>query len=100
MIEIKYQHASYSPSEGTVDLVDIIIRDNAYPTSRLLDGGEDHGYAEEWHEPARLPDGRRGVIVYLFDDDDIVWDDGSPRNAEDYPWNEDRVKCFVLDPDF
>lgn len=70
--------------------------DQAYPTSRLLDGSTDHGYAEEWAEPAMLPDGRKCLIMYLFDDDDITWDDGEPREAEDYPWNNEHVSWIKL----
>lgn len=97
MIKIKYDHTSYSKTQGTIDFNDVESGD-AYPTGRLLDGSEDHGYAEEWEEPAQLPDGRKGHLVYLFDDDDITYEDGDPKEAENYPWDEEHVKCFVLDP--
>ena len=94
VIEIKHHHTSYSSTVDHIDFNDIKSLDNAYPTSRVLDGSEDQGYSEEWEEPARLPDGKTGCIVYLFDAEDIANVD-----AESYPWDYNHVKCFVLDPD-
>ena len=71
--------------------------DNAYPTSRLLDGSSDHGYAEEWAEPAVLPDGRDCTIMYLFDDDDIIDKFGEKIDAEFYPWDADHIRRIVCE---
>lgn len=97
-IEIKYDHTSYSETIGVIDFGSIEPTDDAYPTSRVLEGSEDHGYDEEWHEPGQLPDGRKGHTVYLFDSDDInratiTCPDNPPEN---YPWDDNHVKCFVV----
>lgn len=70
--------------------------ENAEPTSRLLDGSSDHGYAEEWQEPATMPDGRACYRMYLFTADDIVDADGEPLDAEDYPWDNAHVRRIRL----
>jgi hypothetical protein len=63
----------------------------AVPTGRLLDGSSDYGYAEEWQEPATMPDGRKCRITYLFDDGDICDD------VDNYPFDADHVARIVLD---
>lgn len=61
---------------------------NAESTSRVLDGSADHGYAQEWLEPATLEDGRKGSIVYLFRDEDLLDPEGEEIvEAENYPWD-------------
>ena len=69
---------------------------NAEPTSRVLNGSSDHGAAEEWLEPAVLPDGRKCYRVYLFDESDITDDEGNPLDAENYPWSDEQVKRIKL----
>lgn len=71
--------------------------DQAEPTSRLLDGSADHGYVQEWAEPAILPDGRRCIRMYLFDEDDITDADGEEiEEAENFPWDEEHVRRIIL----
>jgi hypothetical protein len=67
--------------------------DNAEPSSRVLDGSIDHGYAEEWLELGTVVvDGERrpAVRVFLFDDSDIA------EQAEDYPWDADHCARILL----
>lgn len=63
---------------------------NAEPTSRMLEGSGDAWAAEEWIEYGQL-EGQEYSIYYLFSEKDITWDDGSAREAEDYPWDVDHV---------
>jgi hypothetical protein len=96
MIRISFGNTDRADDE-MIDFDKITSTGNAEPTSRVLDGSQDHGYAEEWSEPGILPDGRTGQIMYLFDDDDITDGDGNPlEEAEDYPWDEEHVRRFVL----
>ena len=82
------------------DLVDLSLvtstGEAAEPTSRQLDGSEDNGYTEEWREPAVMPDGTSCYKMYLFSEDDITYEDGEPRLAEDYPWDDEHVRRVVL----
>lgn len=69
---------------------------NAEPTSRVLDGSDDHGAAEEWAEPG-LYDGKPCRAIYLFDDEDITDLEGDPLQEEDYPWNTAHMARIILD---
>jgi hypothetical protein len=83
---------SYTDAEGMIDPETVEpAGKNAYPTSRLLDGSQDHGYAQEWAEPATMPDGRPCLRIYLFDDDEVDHED-----AVDYPWDDEHVKRIEL----
>lgn len=84
-----YNHSD--KSSAVIDPALVVPTGNAEPSSRLLNGSEDHGYAEEWLEPAVLPDGRECSRVYLFSAGDIVSDDGEPLEAEDYPFDDAHV---------
>ena len=78
---------------GTVDYEDIIIDgDGAQPTSRVLDGSSDHGYAQEWVEYGTYQ-GRRVKVIYLFDDDDILDID----EAENLPWDACMARVEYVD---
>ena len=85
-----------SDNDLTIDPSLVVATDSAQPTSRVLDGSSDHGYAQEWLEPAVMPDGTQCKRVYLFDDDDITDDDGEPLEAEDYPWDDNHVARILL----
>lgn len=88
------QISAYNHSDASSEVIDpalVFATGNAEPTGRVLDGSEDHGYAEEWAEPAVLPDGRECSRMYLFAADEIVSDDGEPLEAEDYPWDDAHV---------
>jgi len=88
---------SSSPSDEMVDIAMIeSTGENAEPTSRLLDGSEDHGYAEEWQEPAAMPNGDRCLKMYLFASDEITNEDGEPLQPEDYPWDDEHVRRVVI----
>lgn len=93
-VEISY----YNHSDKKNELIDpelVVATDSAVPTGRVLDGSEDHGYTEEWAEPAVLPDGRVCSRMYLFSADEIV-NDGEPLEAEDYPWDDAHVARILL----
>lgn len=87
---------NYTHGDETIDASLVKATDNAFTTSRVLDGSNDHGFAEEWLEPATLPDGRSCYRVYLFDDEDITDDNGEPIDAEHYPWDDDHVARIKL----
>lgn len=94
MTERTVQISAYNHSDKSCERIAPSLVEptgNAEPTSRVLDGSEDHGYAEEWAEPAALPDGRSCYRMYLFTKNEIVDDDGEPLEAENYPWDDDHV---------
>lgn len=82
---------------GKVAFADLTITGNAEPTSRVLDGSLDHGFTEEWSEPATLPSGQACRVIYLFDDADIVDTDGEPLESENYPWDPEHIRRVVVD---
>jgi hypothetical protein len=69
------------------------------PTARVLDGSDDHGFAEEWQEPAVMPDGRKCYRIYLFNEDEIKDDDGELLEADEYPFDHEHVQRIVLNED-
>ena len=78
----------YGPeSTETIDVDTVIHSDeNAEPTSHLLD---DPG-AQEWSQPCTLPDGRHGLIMWYFTEDEIT------EEAEDYPWDNEHISWIRL----
>jgi len=72
-------------------------RGNAEPTSRLLDGSEDHWASEEWEQPSSVR-GQLCTIYYLFDADDIVDADDEPLEADRYPWDAEHISWVELCP--
>jgi hypothetical protein len=94
-VEISYYNHSQAGSE-LIDPALVPRTGNAQPTSRVLEGSSDHGYAQEWAEPAVLTDGRKCERIYLFTADEIVDDAGEPLEAEDYPWDDDHVRRIRL----
>ena len=77
----------------TINIDDIILLDDAYPTSRVLDGSYDHGYNSEWQQKGRLPDGRNVLISYLFDEDE---EKAAGEEAENLPWDNDHIRRIIL----
>lgn len=77
-------------AESHIDPSLVAPTGNAEPTGRVLDGSADHGFAEEWAEPAVLPDGRKCRRVYLFDAAETFSD------AEQYPWDNAHVARILL----
>ena len=65
-----------TPTGEVVDLSTIKSSGNAECTSRVLDGSSDHGYDQEWLEPATLADGRECSLVYLLNNEDFEDGDG------------------------
>lgn len=89
MVPVGYSNTDAQSTEQ-VDQALVTATGNAEPTSRLLDGSSDHGYAEEWAEPAVMPDGRKCERMYLFTADEIAED------AENYPWDNEHVARIRL----
>lgn len=89
-VQISYTNTS-SPHNASIDPALVIATGQAEPTSRVLDGSEDSQYAQEWLEPAMLPDGRQCFRAYLFSAEDI---DGV--EAGDYPWDNNHVERIIL----
>jgi hypothetical protein len=94
-VSLTYNNENRSDDE-LIDPALVEPTGNAEPTSRVLDGSSDHGYAEEWQEPAVLPDGRECYRMYLFDDEDITGENGERLLAEDYPWDDEHVRRVLL----
>jgi hypothetical protein len=87
------QISFYNHDSATAERVDpslVTSTGNAEPTSRVLEGSGDHGYAQEWAEPAQLPDGRKCLRMYLFTEDEIA------DEPEDYPWDDEHVARIKL----
>lgn len=86
-----------SAPDELIDIATVTPKGNAEPTSRVLDGSSDHGYAQEWVEDCTLADGRTGQIVYLFAEDDLMDDDGEPiEEAENLPFDDDHIHRIKL----
>jgi len=84
-------------TDEMIDIDEVITFGNAEPTSRVLDGSSDHGYAQEWTEDCNLPDGRKGQVVYLFSDEDLLDKDGEPiEDVADLPFDNDHVRRIRL----
>lgn len=94
-VPVTYDNSDSRP-ESYIDPSIVDATDAAFCTGRLLDGSSDHGYAQEWWEQATLPDGRNCFRVYLFDDDDLVDDNGEPLGYEDLPWDDEHVARIRL----
>lgn len=88
-------HYSGGPAFGQVDSSAFAPSGNAQPTSRVLDGSADHGFAEEWAEPGTVViDGEtlRASRIYLFEAEEVTED------ADNYPWDDAHVaRVIVLD---
>ena len=96
-VQVGYNNTTIKGSETIDPSLVKATGQNAEPTSRLLDGSEDHGYAEEWQEPALMPDGRPCYRMYLFDSEELIDElTGEQINAEDYPWDDDHVRRIIL----
>lgn len=88
-----------SRSESAVESVEFETcapLDCAQPTSRCLSGTQDHWAKEEWAEPVRLADGRTGTRYYLFDENDVVDEDGEPLETDMYDWSAEHCVGIVL----
>ncbi|MBU1039808.1 MAG: hypothetical protein KKF77_01755 [Proteobacteria bacterium] len=82
---------------GNADFALFASSGNAEPTSRVLEGSNDHGYAEEWVERGTY-NGEPCRLVYLFDDADICDADGNPlEEADSYPWDVEHMARIIMD---
>lgn len=93
IVQVSWINVS-DPHNETVDVSLVVsIGDGAEPTSRVLDGSEDHGYAQEWSEEARMPDGRKCYRMYLFTAEEV---EAAGENSEDLPWDDEHVARIIL----
>jgi len=103
LVQVGYDNTSDPKNEKIDPSLLKNTGENAELTGRLLDGSEDHGFAEEWKEPAILPDGRNCYRVYLFTAEEVSEandeDNYANPGAENYPWDDAHVRRIVLDPD-
>jgi len=90
-VQVNYYNNTVDGSE-MIDPALVTATDNAEPTSRVLSGSEDGGYAQEWQEPAIMPDGRKCNRMYLFTQDEI----DAVEDAEDLPWDDEHVVRIIL----
>lgn len=82
-----------TPSGEQVDFSAIKSTGNAEPSSRILNGSSDHGFDQEWLEPATLADGRACSLVYLLNDEDFLDEDGEPfDDLSNVDWFEHLVR--------
>lgn len=90
---IPVQYSNDSEPVAMVDIGEFFSSGNAEPTSRVLAGSDDHGYAEEWAEPGTVTiDGEQRPCraIYLFTPNDVR------EQAEDYPWDAAHIARIVL----
>jgi hypothetical protein len=95
----KVQVSHYNYREKDTEQIDpslVAATEQAQPTARILDGSDDNGFAEEWQEPAVMPDGRKCYRVYLFNKDEITDEDGELLEADQYPFDHEHVRRIVL----
>ncbi len=88
-VQLKYRGSS--KVLAMIDPAELVSTGNAHPSGRVLDGSEDHGYAEEWMEPCTYR-GMECMAVYLFDGDEVDHED-----AGDYPWDAKHIARVYLD---
>lgn len=92
LIPVQYTNGDAQPV-ARVSFADFESSGNAQPTSRMLDGSLDHGFAQEWIEPGHITiDGERrpARLVYLFSDADCR------DEAADYPWDAAHAARILL----
>lgn len=70
---------------------DIQISDIENASNAYLTGTEQKNGAQEWAITGTL-NGRKVIAYLLFSEDDLTWDDGSEKNAEDLNWDDAEVR--------
>lgn len=86
---VSYYNHRDAKTDETCDPSLIVSTGQAEPTGRMLTG-DDAWAAEEWAEPAKMPDGRKCQRVYLFRASELADD------AENYPWDDAHVSRIQL----
>ena len=82
---------------GNADFNLFVSLDNAEMTGRILEGTDDHGYAEEWSERGTY-NGEPCTLIYLFDNDDICDANGNELEETDqYPWDLEHMARIIMD---
>lgn len=92
---VQFTNSQSEVPVAVVSFGDFDVNDNAEPTGRVLDGSDDHGYAEEWAESGFVSiDGekRSAARIYLFTAEEIA----EIEEPENYPWDEKHVARILL----
>ena len=78
----------------TVDIATVITTDQAEPTNRVLESY----IAAEYQEPAVMPDGRKCLKIYQFDEDALKEAQANDNDAweESLPWDDEHVNHVVI----
>jgi hypothetical protein len=78
----------------TIDITTVITTEQAEATNRVL---ESH-IAAEYQEPAVMPDGRKCLKIYQFDEDALreAQSDDNDAWEESLPWTDEYVDHVVI----
>jgi hypothetical protein len=78
----------------TVDISTVKTTGQAVPTNIVLEPD----IVMEFEEPAVMPDGRKCLKIYQFDENEVkdAQADGNDTWDEDLPWNDGHVAHVVI----
>jgi len=78
----------------TADITTVKTTGQAEPTNRVLEPY----IAAEYQEPAVMPDGRKCLKIYQFDEDALREAQGNDNDTweESLPWNDEHVDHVVI----
>ena len=78
----------------TIDITTVTTTDQAEATNRVLE----HYIAAEYQEPAVMPDGRKCLKIYQFDEDEVKDAQADDNDAweESLPWDDEHVNHVVI----
>ena len=79
----------------TVDIATVITTDQAESINRVF---EESYIAAEYQEPAVMPDGRKCLKIYQFDEDEVKDAQADDNDAweESLPWDDEHVDHVVI----
>ena len=78
----------------TADITTVKTTGQAEATNRILE----HYIAAEYQEPAIMPDGRKCLKIYQFDEGELrdAQADGNDAWEESLPWDDEHVDHVVI----
>lgn len=94
-ISVQYTNSESETPIAFAYFQDFTSTGAAEPTSRVLDGSDDHGYAEEWAEPGYVSiegEKHEATRMYLFRDEELA----EFEEPENYPWDQEHVPRIIL----
>lgn len=94
-VPVQYTNSQSETPVAVVSFKDFTVTDCAEPTSRVLDGSDDHGYDYEWAEPGYVTiegEKREAACMYLFTAEELE----EIEDPENYPWDEKHVGRILL----